>query len=93
MAPPLAGHYTFVPGPMMGFPGSYAAPGYAGGPVFPAAAPPMKTMSESERELLEAALVACRGRIPEVARSLGVSRGTVYNKMKKFNLDPGTYRG
>jgi two-component system C4-dicarboxylate transport response regulator DctD len=49
-------------------------------------------MSESERELLVSALVACRGKIPEVARTLGVSRGTVYNKMKKFNIDPAQYR-
>jgi sigma-54 dependent transcriptional regulator, acetoin dehydrogenase operon transcriptional activator AcoR len=52
----------------------------------------VKTMSENERELLEKALVACRGKIPQVARALGVSRGTVYNKMKKFNLDPADYR-
>ena len=32
------------------------------------------------------------GRIPEVARTLGVSRGTVYNKMRKFNLDPDAFR-
>ena len=27
-----------------------------------------------------------------VARTLGVSRGTVYNKMRKFNLDPESFR-
>jgi len=54
--------------------------------------PVVKSMSESERELLIAALAAHRGNIPSVARSLGVSRGTVYNKMKKFNIDPSEYR-
>jgi transcriptional regulator with PAS, ATPase and Fis domain/tetratricopeptide (TPR) repeat protein len=56
-------------------------------------APVVKSMSESEKELLVAALYAHRGNIPSVARSLGVSRGTVYNKMKKFNIDPTQYRG
>ena len=54
---------------------------------------PVKTVSESERDLLEAALVTHRGKIPEVARALGVSRGTVYNKMQTFNMDPTSYRG
>jgi transcriptional regulator with PAS, ATPase and Fis domain len=62
-------------------------------PTHGAAGGAVKTMSESERELLEAALTAHRGKIPDVARALGVSRGTVYNKMKKFNIDPGAYRG
>jgi|GEM_PF-1808767 len=53
---------------------------------------PVKTMSESEKELLVAALTAHRGNIPSVARALGVSRGTVYNKMKKFGLDPADFR-
>jgi DNA-binding NtrC family response regulator len=64
-------------------------------PMPPAAhadAAPMKTISDTERELLVAALTAHRGRIPAVARALGVSRGTVYNKMRKFNLDPDTFR-
>lgn len=52
----------------------------------------MKTLSASEHELLVAALTTHRGRIPAVARALGVSRGTVYNKMRKFNLDPERFR-
>jgi transcriptional regulator with PAS, ATPase and Fis domain/tetratricopeptide (TPR) repeat protein len=53
---------------------------------------PVKSMSESERDLLVQALSAHRGNIPRVARTLGVSRGTVYNKMRKFNIDPTSYR-
>jgi transcriptional regulator with PAS, ATPase and Fis domain len=52
----------------------------------------VKSMSEGERELLVAALTAHRGNIPSVARTLGVSRGTVYNKMKKYDIDPTRYR-
>lgn len=51
------------------------------------------SIAESERQLLLAALVAHRGSVPEVAKALGVSRGTVYNKMKKFKIDPAQYRG
>jgi DNA-binding NtrC family response regulator len=58
----------------------------------PQADAPMKTISDTERELLVAALTTHRGRIPAVARALGVSRGTVYNKMRKFNLDPDSFR-
>jgi transcriptional regulator with PAS, ATPase and Fis domain/tetratricopeptide (TPR) repeat protein len=66
-------------------------------PAVPAAGPEpeppaMKTLSASEHELLVAALTTHRGRIPAVARALGVSRGTVYNKMRKFNLDPERFR-
>ncbi len=47
----------------------------------------------AERELLLAALTQHQGRVPEVARALGVSRGTVYNKLRKFQIDPTDYRG
>jgi sigma-54 dependent transcriptional regulator, acetoin dehydrogenase operon transcriptional activator AcoR len=51
------------------------------------------SLEESERQLLLAALEQHRGSVPEVARALGVSRGTVYNKMKKYQIDPDAYRG
>jgi len=88
----LAGHAQAVPPVMPGLP---AAPVPAFGHIHTAMPPqhaPLKTVSESERELLEAALSQHRGKIPAVARALGVSRGTVYNKMKKFNIDPTAYR-
>ncbi|MBI5479677.1 MAG: sigma 54-interacting transcriptional regulator [Deltaproteobacteria bacterium] len=50
------------------------------------------SIEDAERELLRAALVQHHGRIPEVAHALGVSRGTVYNKMRKFNFDPLQFR-
>jgi transcriptional regulator with PAS, ATPase and Fis domain len=53
-------------------------------------APP--TLDEAERELLVQALVRHHGAIPEVARALGVSRGTVYNKLRRFALDADDYR-
>jgi transcriptional regulator with PAS, ATPase and Fis domain len=50
------------------------------------------SIAESEKQLLLAALATHRGSVPDVARALGVSRGTVYNKMKKFQIDPDSYR-
>jgi transcriptional regulator with PAS, ATPase and Fis domain len=52
----------------------------------------VRSIAETERALLLEALVAHRGSVPDVARALGVSRGTVYNKMKKFQIDPDRYR-
>ncbi len=53
---------------------------------------PSLTLVEAERELLVAAMRRHRGSIPEVAKELGVSRGTVYNKLRKFGLDPADFR-
>jgi transcriptional regulator with PAS, ATPase and Fis domain/tetratricopeptide (TPR) repeat protein len=75
--------------PMAQYPGGYAIP-YGVMPHHGAG--PVKTVSQSERDLLEAALAAHRGKIPAVAQALGVSRGTVYNKLKKFNIDPTSFR-
>jgi transcriptional regulator with PAS, ATPase and Fis domain len=52
----------------------------------------MLSMAQSDRQLLLTALAAHDGNIGDVARVLGVSRGTVYNKMKKFGIDPESYR-
>jgi transcriptional regulator with PAS, ATPase and Fis domain len=62
--------------------------------VAPAASGPISLVSleQSEKQLLLAALAQHRGSVPDVARSLGCSRGTVYNKMKKFAIDPDSYR-
>jgi transcriptional regulator with PAS, ATPase and Fis domain/tetratricopeptide (TPR) repeat protein len=82
MPMPAPGAWPWQPGPMPTMPPP------------PNGAPPasVKTIEDSERELLVAALTTHRGRIPAVARSLGISRGTVYNKMRKFNLDPDSFR-
>jgi transcriptional regulator with PAS, ATPase and Fis domain/tetratricopeptide (TPR) repeat protein len=50
------------------------------------------SLENAERELLLAALEEHGGSIPDVARALGVSRGTVYNKMKKFAINPDEFR-
>jgi transcriptional regulator of acetoin/glycerol metabolism len=52
----------------------------------------MLSMAQHDRQLLITALVAHDGSIATVARVLGLSRGTVYNKMKKFGIDGDNYR-
>ena len=47
---------------------------------------PGETMREAERRLLEKALAAHGGNIRATARDLGVSRGTLYRKMRKYGL-------
>jgi transcriptional regulator with PAS, ATPase and Fis domain/tetratricopeptide (TPR) repeat protein len=97
-APPWASDGAGWPPPPWAWPWPYPAPPR---PPVPSPSPgastepepaPVKTLSDSERELLVAALTSHRGRIPAVARALGVSRGTVYNKMRKFDLDPDRFR-
>jgi transcriptional regulator with PAS, ATPase and Fis domain len=51
-----------------------------------------RTLEQQEREMLVQALVQNGGSIPDVARQLGISRGTVYNKLRRFSLDPDQYR-
>jgi transcriptional regulator of acetoin/glycerol metabolism len=52
-----------------------------------------RSIAEAERQLLVAALRQHRGNVPRVARTLGVSKGTVYNMMRKYRVDPTIYRG
>jgi sigma-54 dependent transcriptional regulator, acetoin dehydrogenase operon transcriptional activator AcoR len=51
-----------------------------------------RTLEQSEKELLIQALAQNGGSIPDVARQLGISRGTVYNKLRRFAVDPDQYR-
>ena len=52
----------------------------------------IRAVVDVERDLLVAALTRYRGRIPAVARALGWSRGTIYNKMRKYQLEPDQFR-
>ncbi len=51
-----------------------------------------RTLEQSEREMLVQALTQHGGSIPEVARQLGVSRGTVYNMIRRYQVDANHYR-
>ena len=49
-------------------------------------------LTEVAEDALRRALEVQRGRVKEVAEVLGVSRGTVYNMMKRLNIDPKSFR-
>jgi PAS domain S-box-containing protein len=49
-------------------------------------------LQDVEQEIFVAALREHRGNVPAVAKSLGVSRGTVYNKLRKYELDIQDFR-
>jgi len=44
------------------------------------------TLEEMERKMIQKALDACSGNLSAVAAQLGITRQTLYNKMKKFGL-------
>ena len=47
---------------------------------------PLETLEDMEREMIRKALVRHEGNLSAVACRLGITRQTLYNKMKKFNL-------
>lgn len=45
-----------------------------------------QTLEEMERIMIDQSIQDCEGNLSAVAQRLGISRQTLYNKMKKFNL-------
>lgn len=45
-----------------------------------------KTINDMERSLIEKTIDECNGNLSQVAQRLGVSRQTLYNKIKRFGL-------
>ena len=43
-------------------------------------------LEEMERKMIQKALDTCNGNLSAVAAQLGITRQTLYNKMKKFGL-------
>ncbi|MBS5639254.1 MAG: sigma-54-dependent Fis family transcriptional regulator, partial [Bacteroides sp.] len=46
----------------------------------------ISTLEEMEMQMIRKALDACAGNLSAVAAQLGITRQTLYNKMKKFGL-------
>jgi DNA-binding NtrC family response regulator len=53
----------------------------------PPAAQPVQSLLASERQLIERVLAECNWNKYQAAKRLGISRSTLYGKMKKFGLD------
>lgn len=49
-------------------------------------------VQESEHSLILTTLSACKGNVRKTALKLGVSRGTLYNKLRKYKLTPSDFR-
>ena len=47
---------------------------------------PSGTLEDMERQAIATAIKQCSGNIAEVARQLGITRQTLYNKIKKYGL-------
>ncbi len=48
--------------------------------------PPATTLEDMERQMIRQAMDTCAGNLSAVAAQLGISRQTLYNKMKKYGL-------
>ncbi|QEK11233.1 AAA family ATPase [Crassaminicella thermophila] len=48
------------------------------------------TLKELEKYEIEKSIILCKGNISKAAFKLGISRNTLYNKMKKYNIDVQT---
>jgi DNA-binding NtrC family response regulator len=74
--------------PHLGLPdaGQKAALGAALPPETPAGAAP-RTLEMMERDAIRAALDAARGNRSQVARTLGIARSTLLEKLKKYELE------
>ena len=50
------------------------------------AAAGITTLDEMERSMIAQAMSRCNGNMTEVARQLGITRQTLYNKIKRYGL-------
>lgn len=50
--------------------------------------PNLTRWEEMERAVVLEALKSCHGRVDEAARQIGVSRATVYRRLRRYRLDP-----
>jgi DNA-binding NtrC family response regulator len=65
-----------------------SVPGPAAAPIpFAATAPTeLETLDAIERRAIEHALKVCNGNLAQAARSLGVARNTLYNKLARYGV-------
>lgn len=46
----------------------------------------MSTLEQMERRMIRDAIAACNGNMTAVAQQLGITRQTLYNKIKRYGL-------
>lgn len=69
-------------------PGAFGARDYEAS----SAPPSSRTLSEMEREHIQFALTAERGRVEAAAKRLGMPRSTLYQRIKTYGIDPSKLR-
>ena len=62
-------------------------PALAGSPPVAGPAATLPTMTEAERDLIALALQHYRGDKDRIAKALGISRRTLYRRLKAYGLD------
>jgi transcriptional regulator with PAS, ATPase and Fis domain len=56
-------------------------------PILPSGCTFSEALAEAGRQILESALQACNGNVPEAARRLGIGRATFYRRMAAFQVE------
>jgi transcriptional regulator of acetoin/glycerol metabolism len=54
--------------------------------VHPPPADSLQTLEEMEKQMIIASIEQENGNMSTVAKNLGISRPTLYNKMKRYNI-------
>ncbi|MNC30040.1 DNA-binding transcriptional regulator DhaR [compost metagenome] len=54
---------------------------------------PLLTLAELERQAILRCAHACKGQVSLMARQLGISRTTLWRRLKLFGMDPADYHG
>ena len=53
---------------------------------------PVRSLDDLEREAIERAGWACRGNVSRMAAQLGISRTTLWRRLKQYGIDPNRFR-
>jgi transcriptional regulator of acetoin/glycerol metabolism len=56
-------------------------------PILPSGCTFSEALAEAGRQILESALQACNGNVPEAARHLGIGRATFYRRMAAYQVE------
>ena len=54
---------------------------------------PLLTLAELERQAILRCAHACKGQVSQMAQHLGISRTTLWRRLKLLEIDPADYHG